>query len=194
MLGWRESRLVGTIFHEMAHERLYVPGDSAFSEAFAGVVEREGTRRWLLAHGRTDELGAYGVSRERGAQFATLLRDARDSLARLYASGLAEGPLRVEKERTFGRLKFEYSRLRAAWQGYAGYDAWFARPLNNAHLAAAATYDDCVPGLERELATAGSLPAFYARAEHLAQSSAAERRAAVCRETGDIPIFRRSDK
>src|SRR5512145_347861 len=45
MTGWRETRLVGTIFHELAHERVYVAGDSEFSEAFASVVEREGLRR-----------------------------------------------------------------------------------------------------------------------------------------------------
>ncbi len=51
MLGWRETRLVGTIFHELAHEQLYVPGDSEFNEAFASVVEEEGIRRWLRAYG-----------------------------------------------------------------------------------------------------------------------------------------------
>ena len=51
MLGWRETRLVGTIFHELAHEQLYVPGDSEFNEAFASVVEEEGIRRWLRGCG-----------------------------------------------------------------------------------------------------------------------------------------------
>ena len=73
-----------------------------------------------------------------------------------------------DKQREFGQLKFEYTLLRARWGGHAGYDAWFARPLNNAHLAAVATYHDCVPGLQRELEAAGSLAAFYARAEDLA--------------------------
>jgi predicted aminopeptidase len=92
--------------------------------------------------------------------------------------------MRTAKEREFGRLKFEYSTLRARWGGYAGYDAWFDRALNNAHLAAVATYEKCVPGLERELRAAGSLEAFYRRAADLGRLTHAERHAAVCAESG----------
>jgi predicted aminopeptidase len=88
--------------------------------------------------------------------------------------------MRIAKNREFGRLKFEYRNLRAQWAGFSGYDAWFARPLDNARLASVATYHDCVPGLQRELAAAGSLPAFYARAEALAKLTREARRAAVC--------------
>ena len=101
---------------------------------------------------------------------------------RLYASGRPPAELRVEKQREFGRLKFQYSLLRAQWGGHAGYDAWFARTLSNAHLAAVATYHDCVPGLRRELAAAGSLPAFYERAAALGRLPMVERHAAVCAE------------
>jgi predicted aminopeptidase len=183
MLGWRESRLVGTIFHEMAHERLYVPGDSEFNEAFASVVEAEGVRRWFVAKGAAADLAAYDLSRQREVEFAELLRSARTRLARLYSSDAAATTLRVEKQREFGRLKYGYQRLRTQWGGYPGYDAWFARVLNNAHLAAVATYHDCVPGLRRELEAAGSLPAFYARTEALARLAPQARRAAVCRDS-----------
>jgi predicted aminopeptidase len=180
MLEWPELRLVGTIFHELAHERLYVPGDSGFSEAFASVVEQEGLRCWLLARADVAGLERLLASAVREAAFAALLRSARERLEQLYASGADPGTLRLEKQREFGRLKFDYTVLRAGWGGYAGYDGWFARTLNNAHLAAAATYHDCVPGLRRELESAGSLPAFYARAAELAALPLQERRAAVC--------------
>jgi predicted aminopeptidase len=180
MLGWRETRLVGTIFHELAHERLYVAGDSEFNEAFASVVEEAGVRRWVAARGEDRELAAYEASRRRETDFVALLRETRAGLERLYASPLPPADMRIEKNRVFGRLKFAYQQLRARWGGYAGYDAWFARPLNNARLASVATYHDCVPGLERELAAAGSLPAFYARADALAKLKPAARRAAVC--------------
>jgi predicted aminopeptidase len=187
MLGWRETRLVGTVFHELAHERLYVPGDSEFNEAFASVVEQEGVRLWLAARGRDGEFEAYRAALAREAEFAGLLREARERLRRLYASGAPSTQLWAEKQAEFGRLKFEYTLLRARWGGYAGYDAWFARPLNNAHLAAVATYHDCVPGLQRELEAAGSLEAFFARAEALASLSLAERHGLVCRSsTGTV--------
>ncbi len=180
MLGWAEARFVGTIFHELAHERLYVAGDSEFSEAFASVVEREGLRQWLLARGDVAGLERLDESAARESEFAALLRSARQRLEQLYASGAEASALRVEKQREFGRLKFEYSLLRARWGGHSGYDGWFARTLNNAHLTAVATYHDCVPGLGRELEAAGSLPAFYARAAELAALPLEQRRAAVC--------------
>ncbi|MCM2313044.1 MAG: aminopeptidase [Steroidobacteraceae bacterium] len=180
MLGWSETRFVGTIFHELAHERLYVAGDSEFNEAFASVVEREGLRQWLLARGDTAAIERHRQAADREAEFAALLRAARTRLGELYASGADVATLRVEKQREFGRLKFEYTLLRARWGGYAGYDTWFSRTLNNAHLASLATYHDCVPGLERELAAAGSLPAFYERAAVLAELPLSQRRAAVC--------------
>jgi len=182
MTGWRDTRLVGTIFHELAHERLYVPGDSEFNEAFASVVEREGVRRWLRARGAHDDLRRYEGQLDREADFAALLRGARARLERLYASGVPQARMAADKQREFGLLKFEYAQLELRRGGDLGYDAWFARTLNNAHLAAVATYHDCVPGLERELVSAGSLAAFYARAEELAKLPRAERHAAVCVE------------
>ena len=181
MLAWGEARFVGTIFHELAHERLYVAGDSEFSEAFASVVEQEGVRRWLRSHGDGAALESYEASLRREFEFAALLRAARERLAGLYASGAPAEELRIEKQREFGRLKFRYSLLRAQWGGYPGYDAWFARTLNNANLASVATYHDCVPGLARELEAAGSLPAFYARAAALAAEAPSVRRS-LCRE------------
>ncbi len=180
MLGWRDTRLVGTVFHELAHERLYVADDSEFNEAFASVVEQEGVRRWLEARGDTAALERYRIGLEREAGFAMLLKTARGRLQRLYESPLPTDEMALEKQREFGRLKFQYAQLRARWGGYAGYDTWFERPLNNAHLAAAATYHDCVPGLARELEAAGSLPVFYERAKRLADLPLAERHAAVC--------------
>ena len=186
MLGWRETRLVGTIFHELAHELLYVPGDSEFNEAFASVVEEEGVRRWLARTGsRTPELQQFELANRREAEFARLLRATRERLEGLYASGLDVAAMRIEKQREFGRLKFEYERLRASWGGDAAYDGWFRRSLNNAHLASVATYRDCMPGLRRVLSQAGSLPAFYEQARELAQRPRAERHETVCESTSD---------
>ncbi len=183
MLGWRDTRLVGTIFHELAHERLYFGDDSEVNEAFANVVEDEGIRRWLQQQGRAGEIATHETAMARQKEFAALLRDARHRLAQLYASGLPPATMRTEKQRNFGQLEFRYEQLRAHWGGYAGYDGWFARPLNNAHLAAVATYEDCVPGLRRTLQAAGSLPAFYEQVESTRQLSVQERHAELCGAT-----------
>lgn len=184
MLLWREPRLLGTIFHELAHEQLYVADDTEFNEAYASVVATAGIRRWYAMRPPSPELEEWERQQAREREFAALLATARARLEQLYAGGTPGEQMRIAKNREFGRLKFEYGQLRARWGGYAGYDAWFARALNNAHLAAVATYEDCVPGLTRELDAAGSLPAFYRRAAELAEMSLAQRHAAVCETTG----------
>ncbi|HET7202473.1 MAG TPA: aminopeptidase [Steroidobacteraceae bacterium] len=191
MLGWRDTRLVGTIFHELAHEQLYVPDDSEFNEAFASVVEEEGLRRWLAALGRADELARFATESQREAEFARLLRETRRRLERLYASALPDEQMRVEKQREFGRLKFLYEQAREKWGWGGSYDAFFRRAVNNAHLAAVATYRDCMPGLRHELERLGSMRAFYERAKALAKLPARERRDAVCMN-GDTPNFVRN--
>jgi predicted aminopeptidase len=180
MLGWRDTRLVGTLFHELAHERLYFAGDSELNEAFAGVVEDEGIRRWLLQQGRAGEIAAHEAAVARQKDFAALLRDTRVRLARLYAADVPPDTMRIGKQREFGQLEFRYEQLRARWGGHAGYDGWFARTLNNAHLAAVATYEDCVPGLRRTLQAAGSLPAFYDKVESTRRLDVGARHAELC--------------
>ena len=39
------------MFHELAHQEVYVKGDTVFDESFAVAVEEEGLRRWLEREG-----------------------------------------------------------------------------------------------------------------------------------------------
>ena len=50
---WPLGRLAELLCHELAHRRLYVPGDAAFNEAYATAVGRLGAEAWLTARGRT---------------------------------------------------------------------------------------------------------------------------------------------
>lgn len=181
MLSWNDAQLAATLFHELAHQVVYVPGDSEFNEAFATVVEEAGLERWLAYKQRSHELQAWRVQRQRSQQFIALLLQTRDRLAALYASGLPAREMRWRKHEEFGRMKFEYSQLKAQWNGYAGYDAWFDRALGNAHLVSAATYHGCVPGLQRMLASVGGdLARFYETVRDLAGAPKAVRRERLC--------------
>jgi len=188
MLGWSDTQLAATVFHELAHQLIYVPGDSEFNEAFATAVEETGLERWLNLNGRAHDLPAWRLRRERNDQFIQLLLAARERLRLLYASGLPVAEMRHRKQQEFGRLKYDYQQLKASWNGYAGYDAWFDRALNNANLVSAATYHGCLPGFERLLASVdGSLPRFYAEVRKIAALDKAARSRAVCEE-GDSPV------
>ncbi|MGH8176875.1 MAG: aminopeptidase [Steroidobacter sp.] len=186
MLGWSDAQLAATLFHELAHQVAYAPGDSEFNEAFATVVEEAGVERWLASHERPQDLLAWRVQRERSVQFIALLLHTREQLEALYASGLPPDEMRDRKQYEFGKLKLAYAELKRAWNGFGGYDRWFERTLNNAHLVSAATYYGCVPGLQRVLASVGGdLAKFYEEAQRLAALDKEVRQREVCSEESE---------
>lgn len=181
MLGWSDVQIAATLFHELAHQVVYVPGDSEFNEAFATVVEEEGLQRWLASRGRLQDLDAWNDQRQRNAQFVGLLLQTRERLEALYRSDVPDAEKRDRKQYEFGVLKLQYAQLKDGWNGYRGYDGWFSRTLNNANLVSAATYYGCVPGLRRVLQSVDmDLPRFYEQARMLAKESKKTREAAVC--------------
>lgn len=185
MMGWSDAQLASTLFHELAHQVVYVPGDSEFNEAFATLVEEAGLERWLQHSGRAKDLESWGRQRQRNQEFIKLLLTARERLRGLYASKIPAAEMRARKQEEFGRLKFEYSKLRARWSGYSGYDRWFDGAINNAHLISAATYHGCAPGFRRVLASVGGdLPMFYEAVRELAARPAEVRRKELCGEDG----------
>ncbi len=181
MLGWDDVELAGIIFHELTHQLLYVSGDASFNEALATTVEEEGVRRWLLAQGRDADLAKHLAEQQHYLAVIDLLRRTSTSLRVLYASGLGPQRMRESKRAEFTALRASYAALKAQWGGRAPFGAWFREDLNNAQLASIATYYDCVPGFERELAAVnGDLGAFYRRVHELARLPQEERDADVC--------------
>ena len=178
VLGRSEARLAGLIFHELAHQRVYVPDDTAFNEAFATAVEQEGVRRWLAQNGDAQQKVEDARFRRRQNDFVDLVTGTRDRLAALYASELPEAKKYARKAQLIGELRTGYAALKRRWGGYAGYDAWFSGPLNNPQLAAVTTYRDGVPGFQALLREqGGDLEAFYRAVEALGELPAEERQA-----------------
>lgn len=169
MLSRSEARLAGVLFHELAHQQLFAKGDTTFNESFATAVELEGVRRWLQQRGKGAQFANYETGLRRKMEFIELVRTARTKLTQLYASELPDMEKRKGKQRLFDRLQQDYRLLRGNWGGYAGYDAWFARELNNAHLVPIGSYYDLVPAFQALLRRhQGDLKAFYKAAAQLA--------------------------
>lgn len=171
-----EQGLVALLFHELAHRRVYLPGDTTFNESFATFVEQEGLRRWLLANPQ------QGVVQQRvdedsiQAEFVALVTGYRDRLTALYAEPLEPSQMRERKDAIRQELRDEYAVLREQW-GYTGYDRWFAGPLNNAQLSTVASYNDLVPTFAALLEEVeGYLQRFYERVTELAALPEQERR------------------
>jgi predicted aminopeptidase len=181
MVSWDDVELASIIFHELTHQLLYVRNDAAFNEALATTVEEEGVRRWLTQLGREKALADHLLEHERYLEVIALINATRSQLRVLYASGLPPPLMRERKREALEALRESYAALRTQWGGHAPFDAWFARDINNAHLASIATYFACVPGFERELkAAGGNLPAFYRRVRELAKLDQPQRDLPVC--------------
>jgi predicted aminopeptidase len=180
-LGWFKDPLISTfinypdaelarlIFHELAHQVSYVPGDSRFNESFASAVEEEGVELWLTRFGNPAMREGYARYTVRRKDFLALLLKYRKELERTYAAIAPDETKRIAKARLFIALKEEYQVLKANWGGYAGYDRFFAEPLSNAHLASIATYNDYVPAFRAMLRGEKDFSAFYRKVNRLAK-------------------------
>lgn len=186
MLRYGDTETAATLFHELAHQVIYVKNDTAFNEAFATAVENAGLERWLALRGRSADLEARQRRQSRQREIVQLLASTRADLGALYRrrqppASLPDATVRELKQQRIDRLAADLRRIEAAMGGRAGFSAWLEAGLNNAHLASVATYWDCVPGFERLLAQAGgSLTAFYASVRAEAERPQAERRARLC--------------
>ena len=179
MLGSGEQYIASLLFHELAHQRLYVKDDSEFNEAFATAIEEYGTELWLRTH--ADELA---IERYRGrlahrAAFARLVAEQQRRLKSIYASAAAPEEKRAAKRQAFTTMRTDYARLKEEMSGL-NYDSWFDQSLNNATLAAVATYRRWVPALRSRLDALG-VEGFYGEMEALAELTLDERRAQLGR-------------
>ena len=166
-----DAELARLVFHELAHQLVYVKGDTMFNESFAVAVEEEGVRRWLARHGDERERAAYAQQRERRAEFVALVLRYRGRLEAFYREPLSADAKRAGKERLFAEMAADYGALKTErWGGWAGYDRWFEKGVNNAQLASVATYEELVPAFRALLAQEdGDMARFYGAVKRLAQ-------------------------
>ncbi len=168
-IGGTEGQLAGLIFHELAHQVLFVSGDTTFNESFATAVEREGVRRWLGSNGNDASRAAYRDFAQRRGEFVNLLLQYRGLLVQNYQSSQPDDSKRSRKAQLFAALQDDYARLKTGWSGFAGYDRFFAQQLTNAHLGSIGAYNDLVPAFDALLAQAGGdFPRFYEEVRRLA--------------------------
>ncbi len=174
MLHWSDDELAATIFHELAHQRLYVKGDTEFNESFATFVQREGLRQWRAARGLPPSDDAEQM---RSDQFDQLVLDARDRLKAIYATTLPPDAMRARKHEEIERLRAEYFQLRdTQWHGDPAYDGWINAEINNAALLPFGLYHRWVAAFGALYTEAGGdWPAFYRAAAEIAHADPATR-------------------
>ena len=175
MIAAGAEAMAALLIHELAHQRFYLRDDSELNEAFATAVEEYGTELWLRRAGNAEAIGAYRQRMRRRTDFSALVNAQQERLRAVFAREDSAQAKRRAKQAAFDLMRTEYEALKRTWGGATDYDAWFARPLNNAHLASVATYRRWLPGL-RGLLEARGLQDFYAEMEALAALNPSERR------------------
>jgi predicted aminopeptidase len=145
MLDRDDIDLARLIFHELAHQQLYIKDDSEFNEAFADAVASIGLDYWLEARSTHEMKVKYDRKLAREDEFNTLVLSYQHQLQELYDSPVPEAEKRALKSDIFRELQVSYQVRRAGWGGYDAYDNWFKDNLNNAKVAAVSTYRNLVP-------------------------------------------------
>jgi predicted aminopeptidase len=141
MLQYREERLAGFIFHELAHQQLYVQNDTKFNESYAGFLEEVGVAAWLLERGQDAALTRWTAETRARTRFDELLLATRSRLQREFESGHPEEVMRENKKSIYADMKVQYERLvRDEWSGTDYFASWLDQELNNARLALANSY------------------------------------------------------
>ncbi|HET6565146.1 MAG TPA: aminopeptidase [Xanthomonadales bacterium] len=179
MFQYSPAQLAGVLIHELAHQKLYVAGDTAFNESFAEFVESLGVEQWLQQTERLQELQDWNLRRQAEPQFNALLSGGRESLRQLYASGLDTSAMREQKQAALRAMKAEYQRMVSEeWQGRDYFGGWMAGELNNARLALANSYNGGACAFAALYQQAGGqLDGFYELAEIKAKLSPEQREA-----------------
>jgi predicted aminopeptidase len=177
-IGLPEGELARMIFHELAHQVAYAPGDTAFNEAFATAVERLGGQRWLAEQASPAARSQYAAYDARRKAFRDMALQARRDLEAAFQAVPDSLPTdevlarrRSAQDRVLSQLRARYQAVRSDWvRGLNGledprvaafYDRWFAE-VSTPHLAIMAAYDEGVPAFlslfERQ---GGDWPRFY---------------------------------
>nr|CRH08186.1 Protein of unknown function [Candidatus Magnetococcus massalia] len=180
-IHWPEADLARLIFHEMAHEKLYLPGDTDFNESYAEAVAQLGVAQWLSQGGKEEKLNRFAAQKKRRKAFRSLIFKLRDQLQILYTKPLKEAEMARQKLDLYVQFQHRYYQLRQSWQGGGHYDHWvFAKDLNNAKISMLSHYTRWVPSFKRLFAKShGDWSTFHHAAETLSHESAPERQTAL---------------
>ena len=179
-IGYSEIELARLIFHELAHQVVYVQDDSVFNESFATLVAQEGISRWLESNGTAEQQGAFDSKQNRETIFTNLISYHRKHLKELFSSRANDSEKRASKLHIFSELREEFAQLKVANVAFGSYDQWFTLQMNNALLATVSTYTQLVPAFRTLLMRqGGDMERFYDTVKRISKLTEDERNFAL---------------
>lgn len=144
MLRWNDIRLAKVMFHELAHQQLYIHNDTEFNEAYADTVALIGVRKWLQKNFDQSTLDKFEKSQRKEEEFINLIMHYKSLLGALYDSDENDTLKRIKKAALFQQMFNDYQMISQSWENN-DYKDWFTEGLNNAKLASVITYRQYVP-------------------------------------------------
>ena len=182
MLRWSDIRLATVIFHELAHQQLYIKNDTEFNEAYADAVAYIGITKWLEQSSDKNLLKEYEESQSQEKQFINLVMRYRSLLSEIYQSNQDDNLKRMQKKDLLQKMTDDYKVLSSHWDNNS-YQKWFSEGINNAKLAAIVTYREYVPSfieiyekLEKDLTRFYSLIKLLSNCNPMKRKEILERR------------------
>lgn len=184
VINRHDPELAGLVFHELAHQQVYVQDDTEFNESFAMTVELEGTKKWLSSlnmdkKNSEKQYQDFITRKKRRIQFVELVMETRKILGKIYKSGSQDEKKLLLKAEVIKLTKEKYVDLRKRWQGYAGYDNWFNKEINNAKLGSIGTYHRFVPAFKTLLTQKKTFAEFYQSVKIISELEKLKRHAAL---------------
>ena len=170
-LGWFADQVLNTmiksdiftlasiLFHELAHQQIYVNGDTTFNESYAKAVAAIALEKWLTRQ-------PYLLAEAKQATYQKkaiikLIMDYRNRLQQLYQGDHGPQEMALDKQKLYASLKDDYRDLSRNWSS-RDYDQWFTKDLNNAKLSTLITYTDYQDDIYQMYeATGRNLSLFY---------------------------------
>lgn len=136
VLSWSAADVVDVGIHELVHETLYVPSDTAYNEALATFIAKEASLLFFRDDPERTRL-ANQIFSDR-VQFAVLLDRLTEDLDAFYAAATSEDEAIAGREEIFQRYQGQYFDA-LTWQTER-YSRFPTQTLNNAWVVAQTTY------------------------------------------------------
>jgi predicted aminopeptidase len=166
MMKWDDVQLIAVLFHELAHQLLYIKDDTGFNESFATAVEEVGVERFLEHNGMAENFDAYLERKAFRRRLMVLVEAARADLQTYYAETIDPDEKRLLKEHRIERLTSDV-RAELSHSGRDA-DAWLSRPFNNARIVSFTLYEGRLPAFRAMLAECNNdLECFYAESRRV---------------------------